>query len=410
MKAEDGQRDEQGDAKRLTRRHGRLSAIRDPWFVGLARARHIARTRDMDPFTVGVDNPVMTTRMLVLAAILVAGLELMAQTSTQRTAPAGVLVGIHTLGGSTFAAGPPVPDSLRTVWLDTDRSATPALPRLLVPRSSGFWWLGLNSACSEERREGLDDGVTQIEIEIHDALWSSPIDASPIPSAHDAEWNCRSDNVFCENDFRTGIDWVWPDFISISKSGEYGCGAHSDGDHRPEVHRLDDLESPLTVGAVFGPSVEARLRREYERAKREYRSRHREDGCDDPVGFSPTAWHVERQGGRWLLEGWADTHRLCEVGVDYAADVDVSRITGTRPTQRLLPSSLSGVKDAIPSADGRWILLIREHDVALSPREAPDKTIARAPLTTGDSVVMAEWAQGRNIARWRDQVRKLAEP
>jgi hypothetical protein len=363
----------------------------------------------MDSCTVGVDNLVMTTRTLAILAVLAAGLELEAQTSTQRSAPVGVLIGIHKLGNE-FTPGPPIPASLRTVWLDTEGSATPALPRLLVPRSSGFWWLGLTSTCSEQPHRRYDDTLAGVETESSDALWASPTVVGPIPEAHDAAWNCRSADVFCGTHFETGIYWVWPDFISMNRGRESGCGAHPDGIFGPEVHRLDDLETPLTVGAVFGAPAEARLRRAYERAKLEYRSRHRDDGCEDPDVFSPTAWHIERQGGRWLLEGWAGTHRLCEVGIDYSADVDFSRVTGSKAPQRPLSTSVSGMKDAVASADGRWSLLIGKDEIALSPREAPDKPIAKAPLSIADSVVLVEWAHGRNVARWRDRVRKLAAP
>ena len=41
----------------------------------------------MDSRIVGVDNLVMTTRTLAIIAVLVAGLELEAQTSSQRSAP-----------------------------------------------------------------------------------------------------------------------------------------------------------------------------------------------------------------------------------------------------------------------------------------------------------------------------------
>jgi hypothetical protein len=363
----------------------------------------------MDPYTVDVDNPVMTTRTLVILAVLVAGLE-QGQTSTQGSAPVGVLVGIHKLGGYQSPPGPPVPASLRTVWLDTEGSAAPALPRLLVPRSSGFWWLGLTSTCSEQPHERFDGTVAGVEIESSDALWASPIAVSPISEAHDAPWNCRSADVFCGTNFGTGIYWVWPDFISMNRGAESGCGAHPDGTFRPEVHRLDDLETVLTVGAVLGAPAEARLRRAYERAKLEYRSRHRDDSCKDPDVFSPTAWHVERREGRWLLEGWADTHQLCEIGIGYSAEVDISRVTGSMAPQRPLSTSMSRMKDTVASADGRWILFTGEDEIALSPREAPDKPIAKAPLSIADSVVMIEWAHGRNVARWRDQVRKLAEP
>ena len=200
---------------------------------------------------------------------------------------------------------------------------------------------------------------------------------------------------------------MWPDFISLNKGSESSCGAHPDGDYRPAVHRLNDLETPLSFGAVFGASAEARLRSAYKREKREYRSRHARE-CEEPDSFSPTAWHVERQDGRWLLEGWAGAHRMCEVGISYTADIDVSRVTGSRAPARVLPKPISGVQDAIVSADERWLLRIRQNEVALSPRETPERPVARAPLTGGDSVVMAEWARGANVSGWRDQVRTLA--
>jgi hypothetical protein len=180
----------------------------------------------MDPCTVGVDNLVMTTRTLVILALLVAGLELEAQTSTQRPAPVGVLVGIHKLDDYGFTPGPPIPAALRTVWLDTEGSATPALPRLLVPRSSGFWWLGLTSTCSEQPHRRFDDTLAGVETESSDALWASPTVVGPILEAHDAAWNCRSADVFCGTHFETGIYWVWPDFISMNRGRESGCGAH----------------------------------------------------------------------------------------------------------------------------------------------------------------------------------------
>jgi len=362
----------------------------------------------MDLYPLRVDNRVMTTRVLVIVAVLVAGVELGAQRSPQVVAPVGVLVGIHKPGDHDSVSARPVPSSVRTIWLDTDRTATPVLPRLLVPRSSGFWWLGMISTCSEQPREGLDDAVIGVEVEISEVVWSSPTGVRPIPEVPD-EWNCRSAEVSCYTHYGTDIYWVWPDFISMSSVSESGCGAHPDATYVPEVHQLNDLDAPLTIGAVFGRSAEARVQRAYERAKREYRSRHREH-CDDPNVFSPSAWHIERRAGRWLLEGWADTHRLCEGGIDYSADVDFSRITGSGVRERPVSRRVSGVKDAIASADGQWTLLIGEDEVALSPREAPNKPIATAPLSVGDSVVMAEWAMGSSVARWREQVRKLATP
>ncbi len=349
----------------------------------------------------------MSVRILLIFGLLAAGLELEAQTATKRSLPAGVLVGIQRPGRhDELEPGPPTPATLRTVWLDTGGTATRALPRLLVPRSSGFWWLGLTSTCSEQPHDLIG---ADIEIDINDALWASPIDR-PMPEAPAAAWDCRSTKVDCATEDETYLHWVWPDFVSMERGGESTCGLRRGDSFEPAVHRLDDLEAPLTVATVLGAPAEARLRGAYDREKLEYRSRHHNDSCGDPDDFSPASWRIVRDEGRWLLDGLAYTNRNCELGIVYSADADVSRVTGSTALQRPPSTSAASMKDAFPSVDERWLLLVGEDEIVLAPRQTPDQPIAKALLSMGDHVVMVEWAVGRNVARWRDQVRKLSEP
>ena len=118
-------------------------------------------------------------------------------------------------------------------------------------------------------------------------------------------------------------------------------------------------------------------------------------------------WRVERGPGHWSIEGWSDTHRLCGGGVDYTIQADLSRVTGRQapPPQRWV----AGAADVFWSPDGRWALLTTGNEVRLARRDQLDATVARASLDGDDSVVMVEWATGSNVARWREQVARLAK-
>jgi hypothetical protein len=84
---------------------------------------------------------------------------------------------------------------------------------------------------------------------------------------------------------------VWPEFISLARGGDYGCGVHPDADYRSGVYRLERLGAPLTVAEMFGRSVENRMKRSFERAKDEDVVVHGAD-CATEGTFSPISWHV----------------------------------------------------------------------------------------------------------------------
>ena len=157
---------------------------------------------------------------------------------------------------------------------------------------------------------------------------------------------------------------------------------------------------------MLGAAAGRRLREGFDRAKRE-RAADFPDGreCVDQATYSPESWRITREGGGWKIEGWSDTHRLCGVGIDYTIQADLSRLTRG---QRSAPAARSPNADAIASPDGKWVLVIQDNALMLVSRDALQRPVSRVPLLWDrDSVVMAEWATGANVARWRAQIGRL---
>jgi len=353
-----------------------------------------------------VDKTTVMRATIGLVGLLVAAPLVTAQTPAQRSAAGGVLVGVYHLEDYlTRGLTKPAVATLRTIWLASEGATATALTPLLVPRQSGFWWMGLTYSCTQAPHE-IGDGTRRgDEVYVRDTPWVSPVEAASVDIRRSAGADdCQSTDVSCAGESRTDIYWIWPDFISVNARTEGGCGAHPDSSFDYGIRGLDDLQKSLAVAGVLGSGADARMRMAFERVRADL-----DKDCANLATFSPTSWHIERMPGRWIVKGWSELDRICGYGIEYSSEVDLSRVIGPGtppPTWRNIPST----KDAIASPDQRWVLLIRDTDVTLVAREALDRPVATAPLSNDDSIVMVEWAQGPNVARWRNQVRSLGEP
>lgn len=320
-----------------------------------------------------------------------------------------VLVGVHQREGAADA-GPSQRNALRTLAFDVGSRTVTALPALLVPRRSGFWWVDLEDSCREEPHEAFDGSYAGHEVNVADTVRAFPVGALPtsyIFATLRRSTPCRAAEVFCITDARHVIRWVWPEYISMSDFIESGCGAHPDSTLSPGLRRLDSIGSALPIATVFGRSTDRALRRAFGTAKMQ-EAIARDPECADLAAFDPTSWHIVRRRGSWKIEAWSATRRLCGGGIDYTVETDLSPVTGRRVA---LPSAAFAdpeVEDAFASPDGRWMLLVTASQVRLVSTAARSRVIASAPLTVSDAVVMVEWAVGSGAQRWREQVTRLA--
>ena len=358
-----------------------------------------------------------------MRSIAVFTLLLLAQAAPIATPSAGVLVGVHRLHDFMMdrpGAPPPAAGDLRTIWLPITRGASVSTPielgDLLLPRRSGFWQLGLLGTCAEEPHLDADDKPRGTETYVSDYLWAVPAGRQPRMAADavrsepdEVVGPCTSRDVHCAADGRTTLFWVWPEYVSLNRGRETGCGVHPDASFEYSVSTIDALHTRLTIGDVLGAPIERRFERAFRTAAREAQA---VTDCGEPAAFQPDSWHVERQPGGWKAEGWSDTHRLCGYGVDFTSGVDLSKMTGRKDDRarwQRLSAKMPALSDAHFSPDGRWVLATMENELLLFASATPDTPLSRLPLSKyDDSVVMVEWAVGPHAARWDAEVRRLS--
>jgi len=352
---------------------------------------------------------ISATTGLMLALTIVPA----AQSPRRPTAPLGVLVGLHDVGGESVPSAngdsePPSVGRLRTLWMRGGESLE--LTNLLLPRRSGFWRVGLLGECAEEK-EDIGDTV-RIGTTIADHLWATPVGKQPqVRLSRDDDHMgfhaapCIERDVYCVNDWTTSVYWIWPDYASLDMGGRGECGVHPDWDAGYTIRSFDDLDKPLRVGDVLGKPAEDSFRKKFETEHKNALP------CPaEPAVFEPDSWYIEREAGAWKTTGWSSTHRLCGYGFDYIVDANLSAVTGRRDDSsrwRLLTSKVPQLKDVHASPGDQWTLVVTETELMIFEGAQFDRPLLTAPKASHENVVMVEWAVGSNVARWDAQVVSL---
>ena len=65
------------------------------------------------------------------------------------------------------------------------------------------------------------------------------------------------------------------------------------------------------------------------------------------------------------------------------------------------------IMDAHFSPAGPWVLVASRNQLMILPNAESGKPIVSVPLSRSENLIMVEWATGRNVARWDDEVRRI---
>jgi hypothetical protein len=339
--------------------------------------------------------------------------------SATQSVAVGLLIGLHHREDTMLlneSSRRPSGGSLSTIWIPLDNPSALSgikvgrVADLLLPRRSGFWRAGLLGTCAEE----IDDG--RAEAWVKDYLWFAPLGRTPTVTIRSDSREprervgpCRAPDIRCVTDSRTDVAWIWPEYASLNFSIESDCGAHPSWSSEPTLRDIDHPSQALTIAQTLGPSAEARMRDAFASAKRE----HLAEACTDfadPLEFDPLVWNIVRSPDQWRATGWAETHRLCGYGFDYAADVDLFSVTRRRPEEGTLLRQIRAAHPAVQDAHNGpagWVLAIAETELLVVPRTSSDRVTVRVPIPRQDHVVMVEWATGSNVGVWSNEVLRI---
>ena len=327
----------------------------------------------------------------------------------------GVLVGVAKPGG------------YETLWIvrDASKPLHATIPDLLVPRADGWWRLGTTPICPTG---GPDD-------EFMDVLWRARADSTPViaelchelprgelPLPLYAEDSAGRDSLAKElvrcSWSKIEIKFVSPEYLALGeRSGQTEeCEPRGGRWYQSYYVSRFNGDSSVALPQFVATKVDSIGRSALAHEAKELA---KDEMCTNIVeGFNAdelleigSAWYPVRAQGRWrpvLIEqlGTGDCQLLPVLDVTLA-----STLTGhdaLRPAWATLVKQVKRLEDALTSPRGD-LVVVRSGDsllVHLGTGDRLGRRIGAIPFPQRE-IVMVQWATGRNVARWNDEIGAL---
>jgi hypothetical protein len=349
----------------------------------------------------------MSPRLLLLAVTAAVGVH-----PSSTNAQSGVLVGVA------------APSGYETLWIvrDAARPVHATIPGLLIPRADGWWRMGTAPICSTEGPEG----------QAMDVLWRARADSTPVISeiCHEiprgelplpiyAEDSVARDSLAKEfvrcSWGRIEIKFVSPEYLAVGESSGQTEECEPRGGRWYQSYYVSRFngDSAFALSRFAETPVDSIGRLALSRAATELT---KDEMCTRIVdGFNAkellevgAAWYPSREQGRWmpvLMEelGTGDCQLLPVV--DVALAVALTGHDSLRPPWDVLAKQQKGLVDAFTSPRGD-LVIARTGDslfVHLGDAAKVGRRIGALPFT-GRQIVMIQWATGRSVARWNQEI------
>jgi hypothetical protein len=350
----------------------------------------------------------MMLRHVVTCALVAVG-------TTSASGQSGVLIGVAKPGG------------YETLWIvrDASRPLHATIPDLLVPRADGWWRVGTAPICPTG---GPEDETMNV-------LWRVRADSAPViaeichelprgelPLPIYADDSVARDSLSKElvrcSWSEIDIKFVSPEYLAIGeRSGQTEeCEPRGGRWYQSYYVSRFNGDSSLALPHFAPGKIDSVARLALARSAKDLA---KDELCTNIVeGFNAdelleigAQWYPSRVEGRWrpvLIEelGTGDCQLLPVVDVPLTA-----ALTGhdsLKPSWASLARQRKGLADAFASPRGD-LVIVRSGDsllVHLGAGEGLGKRIGAIPFAQRE-IVMLQWATGRNVARWKEEIAAL---
>jgi hypothetical protein len=304
---------------------------------------------------------------------------------------------------------------LQTLWIapqDGSIKLVAELPDLIVPRTDGFWRVGVRNYCEPPDYWSVEsqDVFFAVPVSQHPTIKEGLIPcvqakkmaeekykellSKPNKTKHDDDILAGSEQngpAYECSSFSITVEFVNPLFISTSGSYEVECGVHPDGTLSYGVSRFGPLsQPPVSLSSLFGKKATDTYMDLAKQALVEnaddqshpgsgqpqepggygtdlsLEELSKKDSARFPDNVNDQEWYITRHEGRWLELGGINTHRLCGGAVQFPLPTDKftwSLIDKSVPLDmKWLRSLLPNAKDAFWSPRKDLLVVLTNND------------------------------------------------
>ena len=309
----------------------------------------------------------------------------------------------------------------RTLWLrmqGEDLHLAAELPGLVVPRSTGFWRVGVYEHVPPQPRGKVRDWVEREpwnSCESSIRLWSVPAGTRPVVAVLHPNEVCPA--IACPSDgtgeygFDFGsVTFASPEFVSFV-GGNVPEGTQTyDPLVLEEVRRITSIHrGGVTEGIdLLGPAMTGA---HDTLCAAECRGTSDREICWEGCS-STTRWHIVRRNGAWRVRVAADGRGPNGWN---GIELDVilpETLVGPDKLEHSWPEIAARFPEAIDafSAPGGVpsVIVMPNELIALRSLAKKSTRESRVPLRDREPIVMIQWAEVREADRWSTQLQRLA--
>ena len=347
--------------------------------------------------------------------------------------PLAIVGAFHLLGAASTVAqsgvliGVAKPGGYETLWIVRDAShpLRATIPNLLIPRADGWWRVGTVPICSTGGPEGQSmdvfwRGRADSTAVISEICHELPRGELPLPIY--AEDSAARDSLSREivrcSWSRIAIKFVSPQHVAVGETSGQTEECEPRGGRWYQSYYVSRFhgDSSLALEELAGPRVDSLARVALGRAAKELAQ---DELCTTLAeGFDPNElleigdqWFPTRAAGRWMPVVFNQIAtgdcQLLPV-VDVALSPTLTGHDALRPAWNVLIKGVKGLRDAFASPQGDLIVL-RVADslmVHLGDGKQLGRRIGAFPFPERE-IVMIQWATGRHVARWDEEIAAL---
>ena len=316
-------------------------------------------------------------------------------------AQSGLLLGVNTNSG------------YRTLWI-APAAGKPRLvgsgADLVVPGKSGFW-----RVCVPSSHMMDGDMLVSTDSVVVQAATGRRGACATTDSVTQAEEKERR----CESNTRLVVQFVSGALMSVEEQGDSYCGAHPSGGVRHLLTTLQD--QPVSLDRLLTSAQRAELRRQsLAAAKKEFEGFGKFDvKPDDDREVNHLTdlrdWAIERGTGRWQANGTISCTPYVGCGAmsqrfsipGFTLPKSVVGHDALTPSWSAIRKRYPEARDAVSSPAGDIVVVVLDGELLVF---APTGAGLGEPVdrvSIGGTVVMAQWAIGRYVSNWTEQLRGL---
>ncbi|KOA18946.1 hypothetical protein CLHOM_26860 [Clostridium homopropionicum DSM 5847] len=331
--------------------------------------------------------------------------KLLYSSEIQKQLSSGILLGLKSYESKGNNIEIPV---YRTLWINlgaySEKPSIDVIPRLIVPRKSGFWF-----------------------VDVENKLKSSHVESSIFvyPINKNIQQKSQESGIINGGQAYTGVDifFIGNDYISLELNGsKFNSNANNSNTSFLRLYALDTINSknssPIIISNLLGEDAIKALNQGAAAYLTSLNFNERQKMEQIPSNYS---FGIIRRNGKWVLRGRlneldilseksSENSNLGDFDIPIILTKDIVAYDSLYPSWSIIKEMVPEAVDAYSSPNRHYVIVITK--TSLIVYNVTDGRLGSSPLLTfnlnsKENIIMSQWSTGSYVRTWDEQMKKL---